>query len=204
MTASELADLFKPPAFLDGPLIDTTGDYDAVADVGFGEHFHYQDGYRAAADAVLALFEERGTTFDADTLVYSLVFLYRHSLELHLKELLYHSSTPAENHNLKQLWEAMTAVLRQEIGVSEREVDVVGERILELHRLDAGSTAIRYAYKRQKEGGGRSVTGSINVRLFAQRTQALCDTLDGWDTAIDEARSARAEMEAEYRDYNEP
>jgi hypothetical protein len=198
MDEDELADLLKPPSFLDGPLIDTSGDPMDLADLDFGEGFHYQDGYRIAAEAVLGRAGE--FQYDCDRLVYPIVFLYRHRLELHLKELVAWLPVPIENHDLKILWAAVRHLLSSE-GVTDRELDMVESRIMELHDLDARATAFRYAYKRKKDGGGRSVSGTINIRLFAERMESLCGTLDGWDTMIHEQRGWRAEMEAEARYY---
>lgn len=192
-----LRELLKPPAFLDGPLIDATGEWNEVADLDFGGNYHYSEGYRLAAEAVIQAAGD--SEHDADRFIYPVVFLYRHRIELALKELLAYGPDVVETHDLETIWKAARAILEREISVPDGQLSIVESRIIELHTLDKTATAFRYAYKKQKDGGVRSVSGAINMKLFAKRAESLCDTLEGWDIAIYETRNARAEMEDEMR-----
>ena len=189
--------------YLDGPLIDPSGRWNEIADLGFGGGFHYQKGYRRAAEAVVASTTDDRPQ-DLDELIYPVVFLYRHLLELDLKELVAYGSDTIETHDLAGLWRSARSILEREVNIPAERIDAVASRIMELHDLDARATAFRYAYKREELGGGRSVSGRVNLKVFAQRAQSLCDTLEAWDIAIYEHRQSQAEMEDEAREYNQP
>jgi hypothetical protein len=193
-------DFWKPPAFLKGPLFDTKGEWLEVADLDWGEEYHYVEGYRAAAR--LAAKEATSYPGEADKFVYPVVTLYRHAIELLLKRIISYQETPETTHNLHDLWKRAVVVIEAEDAeISPDQVAAVGKRIMELHAKDKPATRFRYA------GGGdrkKSLKGGFNVATFGERAESLCDVLDAWDTAIHEHRNWRYEMEAEYRDYNQP
>jgi hypothetical protein len=60
-------------------------DWDTSGHVEYGEDFHYVEGYRRAAQFVVAAV---GSDYDADQFVYSIVFLMRHAIELAMKAII--------------------------------------------------------------------------------------------------------------------
>lgn len=191
-------DIFKPPAFLNGPLFDTKGDWLEVADLDWGEEYHYVEGYRAAAR--LTAKEAVKVQGDVDKYVYPVVVLYRHAIELLLKRVISYRETPETTHDLHDLWKTAVPIIEgEDAGIGPNDLIAVGKRMMELHAKDKPATRFRYAY----EGPNRKKTlkGGFNLATFAERAESLCDVLDAWDTAIHEHRNWQYEMRAEYREY---
>ncbi len=193
--------VWKPPAFLRGPLFDTKGEWVEVADLDWGDEYHYVEGYRAAA----RLAAKEATTYpgEADKFVYPVVTLYRHAIELLLKRIISYQETPEATHNLYELWKRVVVVIEAEgAGIGAAQVEAVGKRIMELHAKDKPATKFRYA---RDENRKKSLKGGFNVATFDERAESsLCDVLDAWDTAVHEHRNWQDGMREYYADYNEP
>ncbi len=170
---------------LDRPLIDPSGAPNEVADLDFGGNYHYVEGYRRAAQAILQVAED--TPRDVDELIYPLVFLYRHRIELHLKQLLSYGSEPPPTHDLLELWTAIRTVVEAELRPRMVILDLVESRLNELHALDRGGTAFRYAHTFKRVE--RTVGGKMNLKLFADRAEILCDVLEGWNAGMYEVNA---------------
>lgn len=113
-----------------------------------GQWHLYAEGYRQAAERV---FESWRAQRD-DCLVYPIVFLYRHYVELRLKELLQSAEQLLElernwqsNHKIAELWEVLKKLL-QKIAPSEPACDLQNaERlVIELATRDPDSFEFRY------------------------------------------------------------
>jgi hypothetical protein len=106
-------------------------------------------GFKRAADTLASdVLMARG---EADLMIYPLVFLYRHQLELHLKDLILTGNELVDNpiklkdHALDGLWKDCRNIL-EKIGI---EVDIPETRHFEeslavLNSVDRTSTAFRY------------------------------------------------------------
>lgn len=111
--------------------------------------FAYEYGYRFAAEILTEhVLKER--TFP-DWLVYPIVFLYRHSVELELKRILVlceqlGATLPKkiyQSHNLAALWDVARGTVSQKcVSADPAEVDAL---IAELDKWDKDSQAFRYA-----------------------------------------------------------
>ena len=89
--------------------------------------------------------------------VYSAVFLYRHSIELWLKELIWMSNyilgrgkTFPKEHNLTKLWRPLksnaTSLLTSDFPLNEEEVQYVEATLEEIMKCDPKSDAFRYTF----------------------------------------------------------
>ncbi|GAB0113715.1 hypothetical protein [Acidisoma sp. C75] len=163
----------------------------------------YQDGYRRAA---LALVEQvcsngRGQDF----LVYPIVYLYRHHVELVMKSivktthaLMDHSATAEEQailgrHNLMDLWKTARPLVNPVCALGgcadlpEADLEGIDWYISELHRYDCDGQRFRYATaKIRNRGGGveRSLPKdlvTIDLHQFATAMEKLADYLEGMD-----------------------
>ena len=165
----------------------------------------YALGYKEIADMVVdRLMECRSMP---DYQAYPIIFLYRHYLELRLKELLMAASelideyaeTPMD-HKLLPLWEKIRPHLERVWG-DERSLahhDDIAARLTEFDAVDPGSFAFRYP----EDTKGNPVLQElrvINVRRVRDVVMAISHVLDGSSMSIDHHLDMKHEMEAEHR-----
>lgn len=154
----------------------------------------YATGYKDAGDIVAdhAIRHRYGL----DTLIYPILFLYRHYLEIRIKEIiqqgnrLLRGKAPAPHgHRLINLWEACSRIItkvwpEEESGESVRSIN---RCIRELSRVDPTSEAFRYSRLRK---GRKSLAGitHINVRHVRDVMAEVSRLLDGASLGISEYR----------------
>jgi hypothetical protein len=114
-----------------------------------GQWFGYEEGYRRAAHL---LYERIASTRTGmDTLVFPLVYLWRHAIELQLKKVIVNGArlrdlelkTP-KTHDLVRLWELARPELLALGGAEPPEAAVVELLLQELQQLDPEATGFRY------------------------------------------------------------
>lgn len=139
-------------------LIDSDKAYfGGVKDVDAVRHLpSYIDGYIAAAKSVFDGFTTAGKTGNIgiqDTIIYPLVFLHRHCLELQLK--LIYSIVNAndfkahkKNHSLLSVWKQISDdVLKAVERVGKHvDIDAITHYMDEFTKVDSGSFNYRYPY----------------------------------------------------------
>jgi len=192
-----------------------------------GDEYAYREGYRRGAHLLVQAVGETAT--DQDLLVYPIVFLYRHHIELALKTII--SRTPylierpltkaetdhLSQHRLDWLWQdfkPMAAAITKVAGwddLPQDDVEGIDDYIRQLHKVDPRSYSLRYAHSK---GGNPSLpTGltHINVRHFGELMERLANYLYGLEAATGYLQDLKHEMEAEmasemaeyYNDYYE-
>lgn len=165
----------------------------------------YTEGYRRAADILIQHIDESGR--DQDFLVYPVLFLYRHHIELLLKQIIELALPLAEdpaqhpykkdNHNLITLCTvAQKLVLEVDDRYRSSDFCIVKEVVNELHKVDQCATDFRYA---RRNNGTRSLDGirCINTRLFGEKMGAASDCLDGIDVNLRYLQELDADMRAD-------
>jgi len=124
-----------------------------VAFLGLRTSFSvYAIGYKDAADTLVERILEKD--FGADLQFYPIAFLYRHYMELQLKQLLicgghlvHNESRLKHDHDLTRLWPEVRKILEDVWPDSHiDELDAVGKCINELCSLDAESMSFRYPF----------------------------------------------------------
>ena len=124
----------------------------AIISAGIDKFFLFSDGYKTAS---VKLFEQLdGSAYAANTMVYPLIFLNRHFLELRLKELISglnfvisHEYSFPNGHNLQWLWDYYKKLLSQVeegSGIDPSLLANVERLILEFNSIDASSFSFRY------------------------------------------------------------
>jgi hypothetical protein len=129
-----------------------------------------------------------------------IVYLYRHHIELLLKDILRNSfflvSCPLSskeekalgNHALSPLWTPITSHLPSicemagENAIPVEDISGVGSYFKQMDRLDYSGQSFRYA---RDKGHKRSLPQSlthINIGVFAVRMEQLCAYLEGLDS----------------------
>lgn len=158
-----------------------------------GDH-SYISGYLKAAKLLARI-----VIFSAsymDTLVYPIIYLYRHYLELQLKHLIYEGAIMTDleidiklekilhEHNLMSLWGSFVPLF-EEICQHESDLEEVKKGmesyIQQIHEIDPQSFSFRY--KKSKTGKNNLEEKSyINIGLFCQNMEKLTDLLEGIDS----------------------
>ena len=180
-----------------------------------GDEIGYAEGYRRGARLLVEYVAENAR--DQDYLVYPIIFLYRHHIELALKNIIVRGlylidrvPTEAEKkhlimHRLDLLWQdlkPMFADICKAAGwrAPERDdVEGIDEYIHQLSSMDPDSYAFRYAHSKKGTPSLPSDLKQVNLRHFAETIERLADYLDGLDAATVHLEEVKSEMEAEWR-----
>ena len=139
----------------------------------------YVSGYKEAADSIVDNAEE----FGVDLLVYPVLFLYRHFLEIGLKYDLivlrrYFREPPKlpTHHRLDILWQEIRSLSEREWNSEEHTeyYDAMGHRINEFQQVDNQSFAFRYPVTKQNTstldnlpdvyGSGKAIINLLQVK----------------------------------------
>lgn len=178
----------------------------------FGEDYHnnacmnydtntksqYIRGYRLAADTLIEQINKDGAN---DTLVFPIIFLYRHHIELLLKNiidssniLLENSPKPKEGHKIEDLWNDAKGLIRKVFKTPKnnepKEFEIVTQVILQLAQIDPDSTSFRYAFEKNGKKN-LSELNYVNFRNFREVIEPACQFLDGIDNCIGEYIDSR-------------
>jgi hypothetical protein len=114
--------------------------------IGGMANLSYEQAAEAYFDAATILLHSvQDKTTEDYRVSLPVLFLYRHSLELLIKETL---PKPARGHNLWVLYQQFINVMRD---VDVEIPEWVGRRIEELNRVDPTSTVFRYSKSRDKD-----------------------------------------------------
>lgn len=189
---------------------------DTNACLGF--HFSditYPDGYRQAAFHLAEHVCETGK--ERDFLIYPIVYLYRHHIEIVLKSLLNvachlldQELTAREvkalgRHDLAELWNMVKSLLNPvcELAGSDPlpldDLEGIASYIYQLHEHDPDGQRFRYAMTKAKGSPNKRIPSlhpnlrNINIRNFAIALEKLSDylgSLDDWFSDLIEAKAA--------------
>ncbi len=141
---------------------------------------------------------------EGHTLVYPILFCYRHALEMVMKLTLdsyghhFGVSTPMPDHNLWRLWESCKAIFSQ-IDNESAAVDtsIVEKRLKEFHELDTRAEAFRYPVNKQ----GTLIPlpcEAIDLINLRDVMEGLENFFSGADGYLDNLCSASDEMQYDY------
>jgi hypothetical protein len=140
----------------------------ACLHIGVDEWLAYALGYKEAADRLVEQFEAKRR--HQDLLVYPIVYLYRHYLEVAIKGLIRQAQNllgdrveiPAK-HTIADLWTTCSALLeRVSPGDSLEEQRQIGRLLREFATVDPASTAFRYPVDTK---GNQSLPGIRHIDL---------------------------------------
>jgi hypothetical protein len=180
-----------------------------------GDEHGYSEGYRRGARFLVEHVMEHGR--DQDYLVYPIIFLYRHHIELALKNII--SQTPyvidrtltdAEKkhlgkHRLDLLWQDLKPMFNdicKAAGwgkLNNTDLEGIDSYIRQLTELDPDSFSFRYTCSKAGVPSLPSKLHRINLRHFAELMERLADCFDALDTAVSVLAEGKMEAEAEWR-----
>ncbi len=161
---------------------------------------YYVEGYRIAAEKLID--DVLNTQNERDTLIYPFVFLYRHYLEIQLKEiiqigsdLLNENAEIITSHDLFQLWLSAKIIINNiwHPDTDNNDMDKMEGIIKAISMIDTKSDSFRYPYdtKRKPNLKGISV---INLREFKESITPLVQFLDGVSLAISDYQNKKKEL----------
>lgn len=143
----------------------------------------YIHSYRMGAEMLV---ERTHETLALNWLIFPIVYLYRHYLELRLKSLIWHGDilageplTKLDNqHSLGALWRICRRKLEQwQKDCPKDDLDAVESTILEFDTIDPKSQAARYPTER--DGSPSRILGKdINLDTFAKTLKKTSNFLD--------------------------
>lgn len=182
---------------------------------GVSSDYVYAEGYHLGGQ-ILAnyVIQEK---WEQDLLVYPIVFLYRHHVELQLKRLISLGAILTDraldksdlsflrsSHRLDQLWIRLLPIIQQAcdwklLSITNDEIEGIASYIRQLHHIDERSFSFRYEITRD---GKPSLPDSeklphINIEVFAETMESLANYLFGIGEVFYESLQIKWEIEAE-------
>ena len=174
---------------------------------GVSPDFLYCEGYLKAA-RILAN-HACNQPYDNDILIFPIAFLYRHHVELALKDLVRVAEGLASNkasaakngHFLADLWTELKKLLE---GLGEAplkgEAEGVDAYIDQLEKIDKKSETFRYAKTKKRQSHLQGVT-SIDIRSLAESMERLAGYLGGIGARLDILSDHRDEMMSSKQEF---
>lgn len=160
----------------------------------------YIEGYRRAGDLLARHVADE--VRDQDYLVYPLVFLFRHAIEVSLKRLIClglqfkdRDQEIPKHHRLVALWEQARQITEDVWPDGGKdELNAAGKILSEFERHDQASTAFRYPVTEKGEAL-RSGGDSIDILNFAVVAGKVLSLLDGCGTELSNHLQYKLETE---------
>jgi len=163
--------------------------------------------FKEAGDKIVGELTRANTFQHADMFFMPIAYLYRHSLELKMKEIVRRgiglelipkdekTSEALEDHNLHQLWNFIKKVVEAHWpDGSKNDIDATGRIVQEFHNIDKSGQSLRYS----KDLSGRSTLDKLpkSVQLTHVRDvfEAVFNFFDGCEAGLDHAIEMRNEM----------
>lgn len=190
----------KPPLF-GGRYSDSQ--FNACLHYGQDQWELYASGYQDAAEAIASeIIEDHGII---DTLVYPLIYLCRHHIELRLKILirdvtaLLDDCQQREGHKIDQLWAFARPMVEQAFaGHSDAPALDIEELLNQFVAVDPRSTTFRYPAE-LGESSGLAGMRHLNVAQFYEGYQQLVEMIGSIHCGVSYFLEYKLEMQAEMR-----
>lgn len=146
----------------------------------------YIYGYKKAADSLVKGISKERT--EIDYLIYPIVFLYRHHIELQLKNLLelnilLHGSEEKvpTDHKIKNLWPRVKGYYRKiNNSNNQKEIKFIDKIIDELCTIDPESMNFRYSKMKDGKLPNKHLS-RINVEVFSSVVGKVSDALETFE-----------------------
>ncbi len=162
---------------------------------------NYVIGYKNAADMLVD--HVKNTNNEHDTLVFPIIFLYRHYLELQLKmiikdgyQLLYMNKDYAKCHKLDELWSDCKIIITKIWPEGDKEpLEAMDDYISQFCQVDPLATDFRYPVRRN----GTDSLESLNFINLSHLSEVM-NSIENFICSIHEAISIELEI---IRDHDE-
>lgn len=163
----------------------------------------YVDGYKRAGDVLVE--HVKNMRSDQDTLVYPIVFLYRHYIELRLKIIFMDGKQFVEDkkefpahHDIVNLWgECKKIIVKVFVDDPIKDLNAVEKCIKEFAKIDPSSESFRYPINKQGYPT-LSALSHINLRNLSEVISRIASFLDFVSRGISIYLEQKREIESEY------
>lgn len=189
-------------------LFTDNGSYKHTAHIQSQPSFYgFTAGYKCAADELILSCIEAQKAIARDAIIFPVIFLYRHYLELSLKEIYIHFSgeeapqiiktLKSTNHSLIEIWKKVKPLLEEYTKTEQEQADIeaVEDYINQFHNIDCTSFAFRYPFRKNLEP---MLSKRLNIDL-----NNLKERINELDAYFSGTYSFLAEMKDIERDYAE-
>ena len=164
----------------------------------------YAIGYKDAADALCESVFKTGR--HADSFIYPIAFLYRHYLELRLKEVIAAGQALLDQtpdlkhiHKIDVLWRSCRKILEEVWPDSPRDdLDAVENCIRQFSQVDPESMSFRYPITKDGTATLPNLQ-HINVRNLKEVMARISSLLDGASSAISAYLDHKCSMERDFQ-----
>ena len=212
MSAHDL--LLGPPPPRKGDILFRTDPSDVRTNASLhspGSEFFYAKGYRTAARLLTEQVIETG--IDKNVLVFPILYLYRHHIELILKhltavgaylldkELSKDETDKLSKHRLDWLWNNFRPILEKvckEVGwkpPTKEDIEGIHSYIRQMTDADPEGQGSRYAASKKGEPSMPHLT-NFNIRVFADGMERLGNFLEGLDAGFAAMEGFKNDMQA--------
>ena len=163
----------------------------------------YIAGYKDAADLLVESVAKREGA--ADSLIFPIVFLYRHYLELRLKSLLDDGSRllnldykQKSVHEFSKLWPEVRKILVKLWPNEEGdELEAMDSLIEQFEKVDPRSTSFRYPKDFQGNNSVKQDLPKVNLRNLAEVVERMSTILEGSALAISVYQENKNDMQSD-------
>lgn len=206
MNTKELPDDFDIDYPKRGDKLIAPGDKTLFADWMAGQWHWYPDAYKKAADKLVGQIE--GHAFE-DVLIFPVIFLYRHFVELKLKELIKEldnlsgtriSDSDFKTHRLGPLWNYVKAHLGciRDGNWDNDILPALENLVKELAQLDPDSYHFRYSHNTQLKE--IPLPHAISLAHFKEAMTRIANGFAYIDVGIEMEREGRS-LEADFNSH---
>lgn len=178
----------------------------AIADYRPGDWWPYVNGYLRAADHLVDKIDAGAS--GVDSLVYPIMFLYRHYLELAMKEniraaewILDRPSELIQGHNLMRWADRLKAALNaisKEFEEDAPKFPDLDRVVKAFHQLDPGSTVARYPLTNDMKP--QNLPPRVNLRILRDRVAEASAELVGIRSVLGTVEEMKRDAENEMRE----
>lgn len=163
----------------------------------------YIIGYKEAADSLVDSIANRKGS--ADSLIFPIVFLYRHYVEIRIKSLLHDGSRLLDReykqkseHQLSKLWPKVRSILDElwpndEVG----DFKAMDSLIAQFEEVDPRSTTFRYPKDFEGNNSLKLDVPRVNLRNLAEVVGTMSIILEGSADAIAEYQGYKNDMQSD-------
>lgn len=163
----------------------------------------YIIGYKEAGDLLVeSVANRRGM---ADSLIFPIVFLYRHYIELRLKSLLHDGCRLLDleykqksEHQLLKLWPKVRDILVELWPDDDKsQLEAMDRLIMQFEQVDPRSTTFRYPKDFEGKNSLKIEMERVNLRNLKEVVGAMSTVLEGSAAAISEYQGYKNDMQSD-------
>ncbi len=162
------------------------------------------DAYKEAADIIISYIEDGKINGHPDIYFFPIAYLYRHSIELFLKQLIQHGvqlqilqeeeelTEIMSDHKLYPSWNKVRIVLEEVWPDGDKnDLKNVERLIQEFHNLDKSGQSFRYSKDKAGKPTTEQLPASVDLKALRDTCNALCSFFDSCGGGLSEAENCQ-------------